>query len=74
MTNFLRDFEALDNLMAFTTDSTEMPLIQLLNKVESLYEHLIDMSSSSHKAKNLLLFLVVPVYNPIRQNFNLLVI
>lgn len=52
MTTFFRDIEALDNLMAFTKDSTEMPLIQLLNKVENLYEHLSDISSSSHKAKN----------------------
>ncbi len=52
MSQFLRDFKALDNLMAFTKDSTEIPLIQLLNKVESLYEHLNDISSTSHKAKN----------------------
>lgn len=52
MTKFVRDIEALDNLMALTTEPTEMPLIQLLNKIERLYEHVIDISSASHQAKN----------------------
>lgn len=52
MKDFVRDLDALDNLMAFTEDSTEMPLIQLLDKVEKLYEHFIDISSASHKTKN----------------------
>ena len=44
MKKIFRDIEAieaLDNLMAFTKESTEMPLIQSLNKVEKLYEHFI---------------------------------
>ncbi len=52
MKDFVRDFEALDNLMALTAESTDMPLIQMLEKVERLYEHFIDISSASHQAKN----------------------
>jgi predicted Rossmann-fold nucleotide-binding protein len=52
MKDFVRDFDALDNLMAFTAESTDMPLIQMLEKVERLYEHFIDISSASHQAKN----------------------